>query len=437
MATAPVDRSARLTPTFTDGVLVCGAAIPDGVVIYAGGPCVDEQVHATLRLHDVRQTLMAPGALPRLVSTFTDSSLAPLGAARPIRQALDRVLPLLRPRLVVLAELSDLTIAGDDLSAIAASVRERLGPEPIVVAATAQRIARDFRDAIASILADLARELPAAAFAGGPVPGRATVVGYFFERGEGDHVGTVEALSGLLRAVGLDPTATWLSGAPFAGLAEAARSSLLVALPSGRLAARLLAARSGATVVELDLPVGLGGTADWLRAVATASGRPGAADEVIERGLAAAVPWVDAVAGRVLAGRRALVSAVPDWLPGLSRMMGEDYGMEVACGLERAREPAAGVAAAAGAESPERTFDPSADSLLLHARRAVAGRGLDVLVGSSWEWRTLAAAGIDVPFVEFGFPSLAWRCLRPAPLAGFDGALCWAERLSSALLARA
>ncbi len=416
------DFSLRLAPTFVDGVLAAASAIPDATLVYCGAACIDERAYATFMRHDVSQTLVVPGAATRLVTTFTDYSVAPMGTAHVVEETARQVLAARRPGVLVVAELSRVTLAGEDLRGTCEALRDVL-PVP-VVAATGHSLVRDATDALAGILAGLARAIPDGAFDGGLVPDRVALVGYDFDRGEGDHVGDVAYLNGMLGALGLEPAPAWLSGAPFERLQEAARASLLLALPAGREAARVLAARSGARVLDVDLPLGLRATAGWLRAVAEACGRTSAAEACVEAELARVVPRLDWVTER-LAGRRIALCLAPAWLRGVESMLTRDLGMDVAFGLARARLPPDGDAADAA-----RVYDPSVDVLRDRIRRAREDGGLDVLVASSWE--AIAAGELlhDVAVVEHGYPSFERHFLRPTPHVGFEGVLVWAERLA-------
>ncbi|HEY6098284.1 MAG TPA: nitrogenase component 1, partial [Anaeromyxobacter sp.] len=401
------DFSLRLTPSFVDGVLVSAGAIADATVIYCGSTCIDERAFATVMRHDLAQTLVATGGATRLVTTFTDYSVAPMGTARVVEETALKVLRTRRPGVLVLAELSRVTIAGEDLRGTCEALRATL-PVPIV-AATSRTLVRDASDALAGVLEGLARALPDAAFDGGLVPDRVALIGYDLERAEGDHVGNLECLGTALAAVGLYLAPPWLSGATFARLQEAARASLILALPEGRQAASVLAARSGARVLEVGLPVGLASTSAWLRGVATACGRPDAAEPFIEAQLARIVPRLDWVTER-LAGRRVGLCLAPGWLDAVEPMLTRELGIDVAFALARARLPPEDAAA-----PPGRSYDPTVADVRDRIRRARDEGGLDLLVASSWE--ATAAGGLldGVGLVEFGYPSFDRHFLRPTP----------------------
>ncbi len=426
------DFSLRLTPSFLDGALLAGGAIPDAVLVYCGATCIDERARHTIPRHDRGQTLLGPGSATRLVTTFTDDSMSPMGTARVLEETARKVLAARRPGLLILAELSCVTLAGEDLKATAGAIGAWF-PSP-VVAAVSRRLARDCADAFGSVLCGIAAGLPEEAFSRGLAADRVALLGYFFDRHEGDRTGDVAVLREMLGALGLKLEAPWLSGAGMAELSAAAGASVILALPQGLAAARLLAARSGARVVPVDLPVGLGGTAAWLRRVGAALGREGAAERYISSQLDRVVPRLEWVVSRELEGRRAAVCAAPEWLRGLVPFLDLELGVEVGLALPRGRcLPDGGLV---DENDPAREIDPSVETLCAGLGRVRAAGGLDLVIGSSWERRSAQGLLDGCGWVEFGYPSLNRHFLSPAPHLGFEGALTWAERLASECVVR-
>lgn len=429
------DSTLRLAPSFMDGAMMVAAAVPDSVLIYVGAACITEHFHNTYREADFGQDLVDDGLRTRLALTFSDLTAGVLGTAEAIERTARRVLEVRRPSCFFLAELSRVTLAGEDLAGVAADLRKRAGVPSIAL--SSRFLTRDHEAAFRAALEGLADSLPDSAFEGGPLPGTAAVIGYFYERHEADHRANVACLEGLLRRLGLDPLPTWLSHAPVADLARAARASVLVALPGGREAARRLAARSGATVVDVDLPVGVAGTDAFLRRVAEASGSRVSPDAVVDAPLRAAWPLLRRAVVTRLAGRRVALAALPDWGTGLARLMREDLAMDVAVCLRRGRSADPSDPDSPASRDPDRDHDPSVLTWNRHLARALADGGLDVVVGSSWERNALDGDAAHLPFVEFGYPCFAWHDLTGHPSLGVPGVLTWAERLSGAVRFRA
>ncbi len=422
------DSTLRLAPSFMDGAMMAAAAVPDSVLIYVGAACITEHFHHTHLVADWGQDLVLDGPRTRLALTFSDLTAGVLGTMEAIEKTAQRLLAVRRPSCFFLAELSRVTLAGEDLTGAALDLRERTGIPSIAL--SSRFLTRDHDAAFRAALEGIADSLPDAAFEGGPIPGAAAVIGYLYERNEADQRANIAALEGMLRDLGLDPCPTWLSHAPVPGLARAARASVLAALPSGREAARRIGARSGATVVDVELPVGVAGTEAFLRRVAEAAGAPGRPEAVVDPVLREAGTFLERAVLRRLAGRRVALAALPEWLPGLARTMEEDLGMEVAVRLRRGRSADPSDPDSPASQDPDRDHDPSVLTWNRHLSRALSDGGLDVVVGSSWERNALQGDALEVPFVEFGYPCFAWHDLTGRPSLGVRGVLTWVERLA-------
>ncbi len=411
--------------------MMVAGAVPDSVLIYVGAACVTEHLDNTFRLADWGQDLVRDGRRGRLVLTFSDLTVGVLGTTEAVESAARRVLAACPPSCFFLAELSRVTLAGEDLASVAADLERQVGVP--CVALSSRSLTRDHEAAFRAAIEGLADSLPDAAFEGGPVPGTAAVIGYLYERNEPDQSANVACIEGLMRDLGLTPLPTWLSHATLSDLARAARACLLVALPSGREAARRIAARSGAAVVEVEMPVGVAGTQAFLRRVAEAAGSGVDPDTLVQEALRQAGPVIERAVLRRLVGRRVALAALPEWLPGLARMMAEDLGLEVALRLRRGRPSDPDDPHSPASQDPDRDHDPSVLTWNRGLLAALHDGGLDVIVGSSWERNAIQGDATRVPFVEFGYPCFAWHDLTGRPAVGVQGVVTWAERLVNAI----
>lgn len=425
------DSTLRLAPSFMDGAMMAAAAVPDSVLIYVGAACITEHFRNTYLVADWGQDLVLDGPRTRLALTFSDLTAGVLGTTEAIEKTARRVLAVRRPSCFFLAELSRVTLAGEDLVGVAMDLRERTGVPS--VALSSRFLTRDHDAAFRAAIEGLADSLPDAAFEGGPIPGTAAVIGYLYERHEADQRANTACLEGLLRGVGLDPLPTWLSHAPVPDLARAARASVLAALPSGREAARRIQARSGATIVDVELPVGVAGTEDFLNRLAEAAGSAARPETVVVAGLHEAWPLLERAVLTRLAGRRVALAALPEWLPGLARTMAQDLGMGVAVRVRRGRAADPSDPDSPASQDPDRDHDPSVLTWNRHLSRALREGGLDVVVGSSWERNAVQGDAAQVPYLEFGYPCFSWHDLTGRPSLGVAGVLTWAERLAGAI----
>jgi nitrogenase molybdenum-iron protein alpha/beta subunit len=420
------DLSLRTSPTFIDGVLLSANAISDALLVFRGGTCLLERIGQVFDEHDLTHDLVGPDGKGRLALTLTDCSAMTMGAVQPTEGLAAEAVAKLRPGLVLLAELSMVTLAGEDLRDQARNLSRKHGLP--VVAATSRSMERDYRDAFESILGGIAETLPADACAAREADSVA-LLGLFCERGEGDWEGNRQELERLVGALGLRLCPPWLCGGSYRDLAAAGRAAFIAALPAGRQAAQTLARRSRAKVIPLGLPVGLEGTAAWLRRLAAATGRAERAEGFIRAELRAVLPRLDRVLLRYLAGRRVALIASEEWLRVLPGFFERELGMAVPVRLARQRSAPAGGGAG-------QSYDPSVDCLNRRLTSARRDGGLDLIIGSFWERNSLAPELQDIPFMEFGFPCRTSHFLAPAPFLGWRGVLTWAEQLTQRLLRR-
>lgn len=274
----------------------------------------------------------------------------------------------------------------------------------------------DWLDGYAQALCALARavDLPE----GRRRPGTAAVVGYLWDRSEGDHEANVAQLRALLAAAGLELVSTWLDGGPWSELSKAAQAEIVFSLPYGRRAARIVAERTGASLIDADLPFGLGPSAAFARLAAEAAGAPGAADAFIERELARAARRLQWVLPQLFVGRSTVFVGDPYLLEGYAGLC-RDAGLELAGAVvTHPSGPSLG-------ETPVLCAPPCESE----AVQELICEPEHLLV-TCWfpEWR------LRRPLVaEFGFPSYRQHALYDRPFLGFGGCLAFLDRLAEVL----
>jgi len=422
------DYSARTGPTFLDGALLVAAAIPDAGLVYRGSTCVDERIRQTIRPHTRGGTLETTANGGRLLLTMDPYTVAVLGTEDRVEEAVEHLAAQEGIRLVLIASLSRYTLTGEKLGPVARTLDARL-PDVDVQDLSTRSLTRDHTDAFRVFYDGLAARLvaqglPAAA------PGTVGVFGYPWTRDSGDTRGDLAELERLIEALGLTWRGALLDGRPSTTFADVASAGTLVAFPDAADAAEVVAEATGATVVRCPIPVSLGDTVGWLRAVATATGREDRLQALIDAELDHVVPLLDRAVHRGLLGRRAVVAAPGEWLPSLVRCLQEDLGIIVTAALARTRHA---TLEETWDGSAELITDPSIEALNGAIEAARDGGGLDLVIGSNWERSARVAAHRSVPFVEFGYPQRQAWFLRATPHLGTTGVLTWAERLLAAV----
>lgn len=285
-------------------------------------------------------------------------------------------------------------------------------------------------------------------------PRRIALLGYWFDRYEGDHAGNLAQLGGMLKALGLELGPVLLSGVPLGELRDAGRASVLLELPylaPARAELEPLWRRAGRRPRPVDLPMGFAGTRRFLREVAAAAGIDG-------RLAAAYADKREERARRPLAkmhsrwrSTRVAVLAEPPLAAGYCAMLRE-LSLRPALVALRGSSLGGRSAFEAQLERLEAPLDAEAEILeqpSLHALRAALGDRLaagaiDGVLGSATELNVLTQGPVEElvrrqqalgrprrgPFVlEIGFPCWHYHALQQMPFFGYGGMVTLAQRL--------
>lgn len=353
-----------------------------------------------------------------------------------------------KPSLFVVATTTPIELSGMDVDAAVEDLRAAV-PCPVLLIRTPGWSGSPWRGyrrattAVASLLPWAARP---------PDPAAVAIAGYVFDRFEADHAANLAELKRMLVGAGLRLAGTLFSGADLESLADAASAATVVALPCAHAAVPDLSAAAGPgrTVVAADLPVGVRGSAAFLRAVASAAGVPAArVEEAASRDAAAASRRMEPAASRLRGASAALfldtptaaaVHAFLDELGVTTRLVCLTDGEEADPDAFRRAAERMGVrhagAASPGpgpgaAPAPEVLANPSRDGALDALDRVRRGGGpVPLVVGSSVQQAALRAEG--TPVVVLGYPATTRHFVHPVPWMGFAGAPALAQRFLDA-----
>jgi len=388
------------------GVYLGVNAFPDVWLVVDGPDCLffkAEYVHGSQDLHS---TLLSPTGRHRVAHTLADTVNVVTDREPVVADLIRRVAARDEAAMVLVTAMPMASITGSQYDRIGREVAASVG-KPIVDV-PARSLDGDWLDGYAEVLEGVARgiPLPAAERDDGAV----AIVGLLADRTEADRLADVVEVRRMLAAgLGLDVAAVWPSNAPLAALAGVARAGTIVSLPYGRKAARTLAKRTRARLVETDLPVGVEASSRWVRAVGEATGRADRAGAFVAAESREATPAIEAASSRGLAGGSWAVVADPHLAAGLVSFAA-DVGASVAAVLST-RHPARPVAGLPGREAFSHEAGLRADLCLCTTR------GIEV------------ATEFGLPWMEVGFPSYGTHALAPVPTLGFRGAVALAGRV--------
>lgn len=411
-------------------------AIPGCFLVIDGPDCIYRKAEWVHGKHDLSSTLLDVGGRHRVASTLLHSGEVITSKGEAVSKRLRRIAQLPEAELVLVNAMPHVQIIGTQYDALIAAVEDEL-PQ-LIYEVPSRSLEADWIHGYAELLTTLARRLPVAGAA--LDDDRVAIIGLLMDRVEADHTANVAELERLVAGLGLTPASTWLSNRPLAHLREAATAKTLLALPHGVAAARALAARTGAEIVEVEQPFGLRASARMLRALAAATGREARAEALIEAELAAVVPRLEWAIPSFLLGRKIAFSGDPTLFDGLLEIAAE-FGMEVLHLSASSRPPAFGLDLDPARHGPvvPALFAPTAQTLARHMDAIRCSVGLDLIIaGSEFPASEPDPRDIRSPGrMDFGFPNFFHHALHPSPFLGFRGWAWFAQEMVNAMAKRA
>ncbi len=419
----------RLNVPYLNGVYVAIDAIPDIYLVVDGPYCLVQKAEMQVA-HNPASTLVSPAGVGRVVVTDIQTDtlvVANMATNRgvDIRTVLTEVANLPEAGMVLISSMDfhEITRAPLDL------YRRQVAPAcraPIGII-EGRSLEDDWLEGYARTLDQVAQiiALPSPE----PAPERVAIVGLLFDRAEGDHQGNLAELDRLVAALGLVLVSVWPSGVPTASLSAVQSAGTIVSLPYGRAAARTLAERLGATLVEVDLPLGPDATLDFLDALGNAVGRIAEARAFCSQEMDRIEAASSSLVHRHLVGRRAIVAGDPHVAAGLCNLL-PTLGMEVASVIVQARAAALPSAQAERLRAYGAWFEPSMDERIVDGLALDRDVEADIVIAPT----LVPIAPLRAAYLPFGYPNYLAHALLPQPFLGFKGTLWWIERLVSASL---
>lgn len=406
---------------FHVGVYLAANAVLDCALVVDGPNCVTPKAEYLLGNHDLYSTLLSTDNRHRLIYTMAGPVMSGENPEVRLSALLRGAADSGHFSAVLLTGLPFRKLAGLDYEGLAAAA----GGKVPVVPVPALSLEADWLEGYDLGLEALVRALPAAKRK--RKKRSVAIAGYLMDRRERDHEANITELTALLEACGLRPVCVLPSGGTLGGLSGALEADLVISLPYGRRAARLLAGRGGARLIETGLPMGLSGTRRWLEAVRAAAGLGGPLPEEVtrmERAAAAAV----APFAQELAHRNAAFAGDPHMFSGFSALAADLCLRVTAAFINSGPSPLA-----VSRPPSELLFSPRAGEAAAALSRMPRYARPEIMVGNSFAFSEGLAEGMS--FVELGFPSYGHHCLAPEPFLGFAGASALAGRLLNAAVA--
>ena len=408
-----------LQETFLTGVYLAVNAIPDAYLVIDGPSCAAKKGDQLVRNHDLNSTLLRHVLPHRIAQTDLEDNLIVFGDEERALRILQNIASQADAGVVLFTGMTCAVIMGRDQGRV---VRSLAGQTEAPVLSVASRVSSsDWLGGYAETLNTLALGLPLAPREEPGERPRVGIVGYMHTRHEGDCAGDVAELRRMVEALGAELTSIWLDGGKTTSLSRIGAADLLVSLPVGRKAARLLAKRSGARVIDLPLPFSWQKSREFLENLAEAIDGKEHVPQALHAFLDPLADGTLFLAERYLCGTRWLFLGDPTFQAGLMEFA-KDCGAEVVTSLATSRtdEPV-----------PFPVLHGDDPSWRAHAQSLLDENRVDLVIGNGVAASRLAFG--NIPFVEFGYPCYTRHPFTPTPGLGFLGGAWFVEALAQAL----
>lgn len=421
------DLETRCRYPYLTGVYLALNAIPDAFLVVDGPNCVFFRSAQIQGNHDWWSDLVRSDGLHRVADTDCTTERAAIGDSRLLLSRLQEVARLPGAKVVLLSAMAMVSITGKQYDRILSQLDPR--PKVPVLFVPPGSLSGDWLAGYSAVVETLARGLALRRMRRDPR--QVGIVGYFWDRNEADHQGNLAEIQRLLAGLGLRLASCWLSGSEVRGLQNIARAQTILSFPYARDAARILARRTGAELLECDLPVGIEATSAWVRQVGCATGRQDRAETFIEKELGRIVPRLQWLLPFALQGRRALLLGDEHLVTALAKVLAEvgvDSTLRVHWNDPRPGTPG----------MDRRTIvGPTHRELAEQIGRILRTEGVDLALSNSDGLLFLLRQQTPPAVIEIGYPSYHTHVLQEAPFMGFRGTLGLVQRLSNSLAQKA
>ncbi len=405
----------RYRHSFHMGLYLAINAIPGSYAVIDGPDCLYRKAEWIHVSHDMSSELLDPCGEHRIVSTLVNAESVIKSHGQELVARLRRVATIPTARVVFVNSMPHVTIIGTQYDKLIAQVAADVSFP--IVEVPSRSLSGDWLDGYADTLEALAGTIDLRGAE--PRPDRVAVIGHLMDRNEADQIANVVELERTLAGAGVECVSVWLSGRPMEHLARVRDAGILVALPHGRKAAMRLAQRTGAKVVEVDLPLGLPATRAFVRDVARAAGTEAIAARWFDAEVARATPRLEWAIQRFMVGCRVAFAGDPAWFGPLAATL-EEVGARLVYAVTPSTRPiwAPETVTSPSGRTLTPVWAPALRQITMDTRSPLnEHRGCDVVLSDS-----VAAQRFSMESrIPIGFPCFERHAVFETPFLGVNG----------------
>jgi nitrogenase molybdenum-iron protein alpha/beta subunit len=435
MADKPLeDFTTRMNFPFLHGVYLALNAIPDAYLLMDASDCsffIAENIQGN---HDWNSALLDCTDFHRVANTGVCIRTIANDRSGVVSKLLRKIESSGRAKLIFISSMPKVTVLAMQYDKIA---RELDPPVTVPVAEVPNRsLSEDWLPGYADTMEAAAKALDLSG--GRPEPENAAIVGYMMDRTEDDHTANIGELKRMLsEALNLKLISVWPGNDTVAAMTEIRNAGTIISFPYAREAARIVAKKTGARLIESELPFGIGHTRDWIAGLADALGEEKRAADFIGREMRIIIPKLEWVVPRVFLGKTVAYCGDPHLIRGLGSMA-DDFGFNLVSAAAFASEASyKEYCVRLNDFTPRVLYEPQPPFLAAGLKDILGNRPLDLLISNSVAAGMLKPHGLgNYPVMEFGYPSLTYHALFDSPFLGFRGAASFMNRMANALTAQ-
>ena len=376
--------------SYLTGVYLALNAVADAYLLMDAPTCCYKKIEFIDKNHDLFADLFRTDGFHRIANTRVFQGNVMRDRTSDVEEMLVRMAQHDAAGIVWLCSMPMASVTGMQYDLLARRAQYKSGIQVIEIPSKA--LSENWLEGYSNVLVRLAEELPLD-------PARkkknaVAIIGYFFDRHEGDHFGNLQVLRQIFDKLGYELVSVWLDGGGTEQLTNIEKAVKLVSLPYGGDAGRILAEKTKAELLELDLPLGVANSTNWLRKLGVFLERENEAEAYIDQEMHAVMPILELVCPQfVLDQKVTLLEAVH-----LCRV------------LESALEEF-------GARVENKVVFGSSDETIPECSHLNI-ESEQVCIGNTFSMNII---GSPVRFMQFGFPTIGNHYLLAEPFLFYRG----------------
>ena len=410
----------KFNHTYLNGVYLAMNAIKDSYLLLDGPSCAYNKLHSIAKTHDLFSDLIRQNSTHRICCTRVRANQSIVNdRSDEISRLLLRISKEKDCSAVFTCSMPMATITGIQYDLIVNETQNKTKIPLIEI--PSKSLQGDWLDGYEETLISIARKINFKENL--KKTNNVAIVGYMFDRNEGDHLGNLKELQRIISGLSLNLVSVWLNGGSFCELQNIEKAQTIISLPYGRRAAREIAKKTKSDLIELDLPFGIKNTKDWISAIAKKLNRAKEAKVLIEKEIQEIAPIVNLIAPDYFMGKTFSFYGDPYLTHAITNSL-----MELGGKIDHA------IIFGTPNSNKNLTFYNTPSFQIFY--EPIYGDAFnidtsktDLLIGNSYIFNLLQTKNNQKPYLELGYPSFYYHCLITSPFLGFKGYINFLNRI--------